>query len=229
MDYSGKCKQKISNTQNCKRASYKNSLCIIHSDIKDKPYKLFRKTIRDDIYEGNYDFSYMKCFEEFGLEDITILKNANFIFKKAHFASSFNIKNMDIHASFDFTGATFESGIFITLSNIFNEIIIKDAKIERTLNLSLSNFENLTLENTIIEGNFNMTNSDLKNETIFINLSFKNEASFLNSRFKKNVTFKNIVFENTADFTNTEFYKKPMFENVVFKKDVKPKDFINKL
>ena len=62
------CKQKISNTENCDREEYKDGLCIIHHDSNDKPDGLFRRIIRDDLYRGFYNFSYMISYEGFNFE-----------------------------------------------------------------------------------------------------------------------------------------------------------------
>ena len=115
------CKQKISNTQNCDREEYKDGFCIIHHNGKDKPNNIFRKIIRDDIYRGFYNFSYMISYDGFSLEELKIEKDAEMIFRNSNFAGPFQIKNRDLTASFDFTDANFDSGLFIILSRDNNK------------------------------------------------------------------------------------------------------------
>ncbi|WP_239657475.1 hypothetical protein [Brachyspira hyodysenteriae] len=68
------CKQKISNTENCDREEYKDGLCIIHHNSNDKPEGLFRRIIRDDIYRGFYNFSYMISYDGFNFDGLKIEK-----------------------------------------------------------------------------------------------------------------------------------------------------------
>lgn len=221
------CKQKISNTQNCDREEYKDGFCIIHHNGKDKPNNIFRKIIRDDIYRGFYNFSYMISYDGFSLEELKIEKDAEMIFRNSNFAGPFQIKNRDLTASFDFTDANFDSGLFITLSDIKKEIIIKNSNISMYLNFSLSNFDSLITYNTKINCKADFSNTCINGKFEFNHIHFKDNLNFLNAVFRDDFTFQNIIVEKDADFRNVVFFKKMKFENVEFKGNFKPAEIID--
>lgn len=221
------CKQKISNTQNCDREEYKDGLCIIHHNGKNKSSNIFRKIIRDDIYRGLYDFSYMISYDGFSFEELKIEKDAKLIFANSYFAGPFQIKNLDLKASFDFTDTNFDSGLFITLSDIHNEIIIKNSNISMDLNLSLCNFNSLIIDNAKINCKADFSNSYINGKLKFNHIHFKNNLIFLNTIFRDDFIFENIIVEKDADFRNVVFFKKMKFENVEFKGYVLPAEIID--
>ena len=221
------CKQKISNTQNCDREEYKDGLCIVHHNGKNKPANIFRKIIRDDIYRGFYNFSYMISYDGFSLEELKIENDAEMIFRDSYFAGPFQIKNRDLKASFDFTDANFDSGLFITLSDIKKEIIIKNSNISMDLNLSLCNFDSIIIDNAKINCKADFSNSYINGKLEFNHIHFKDNLNFLNAIFRDDFTFQNIIVEKDIDFRNAVFFKKMKFENVEFKGDFKPAEIIN--
>lgn len=107
------CKQKISNTENCDREEYKDGLCIIHHNSNDKPEGLFRRIIRDDIYRGFYNFSYMISYDGFNFDGLKIEKNSNMLFTNSSFYGPFQMKNFNLFGSMDFTDSNFESGFLL--------------------------------------------------------------------------------------------------------------------
>lgn len=220
------CKQKISNTQNCGREEYKDGLCIIHYNNQNKPANLFRIAIRDDIYRGLYDFSYMISYDGFSLDELKIEKDAEFIFRNSYFAGPFRIKNRDLKASFDFTEANFDSGLFIKMSDIKKEIIIKNSNISMDLNFSLSNFDSIIVYNSKINCKADFSNSHIKGKLEFNHIYFNDNLSFLNAVFRDNFSFENIIVEKDADFRNAVFFKKMKFENAEFKGSFLPKEII---
>lgn len=221
------CKQKISNTQNCDREEYKDGLCIIHHNSQNKPSNIFRKVIRDDIYRGLYDFSYMISYDGFNFGELKIEKDSKLIFSNSYFAGPFQIKNRDLKASFDFTDADFDSGLFITLSNIRQEIIIKNSNISMDLNLSLCNFNSLIVDNSKINCKANFSNSYINGKLKFNHIYFKENLIFLNAIFRDDFTFENIIVEKDVDFRNVVFFKKMKFENVEFKGSFLPAEMID--
>lgn len=221
------CKQKISNAQNCDREEYKDGFCIIHHNGKNKPSNLFRKIIRDDIYRGVYNFSYMISYDGFNFEELKIEKDAKLIFRNSHFAGPFQIKNRDLIASFDFTDSDFDSGLFIILSDIRKEIIIKNSNISMDFNLSLCNFDSLIIDNVKINCKADFSNSNIKGESKFNHIHFKDNLNFINAVFRDDFTFENIIVEREADFRNVVFFKKMKFENVEFKGNFKPAEIID--
>lgn len=221
------CKQKISNTQNCDREEYKDGLCIVHHNSQNKPSNIFRKIIRDDIYRGLYDFSYMISYDGFGFDELKIENDAKLIFRNSYFAGPFQIKNRDLKASFDFTDADFDSGLFITLSDILHEIIIKNSNIAMDLKLSLCNFDSLTIENSKINCKADFSNSYINGKAKFNHIHFKDNLIFLNAIFRDDFTFENIIVEKDADFRNAVFFKKMKFENAEFKGDFLPAEIID--
>lgn len=221
------CKQKISNTKNCDREEYKDGLCIVHHNSQNKPSNIFRKIIRDDIYRGLYDFSYMISYDGFSFDELKIENDAKLIFRNSYFAGPFQIKNRDLKASFDFTDADFDSGLFITLSDIHHEIIIKNSNISMDLKLSLCNFDSLTVENSKINCKADFSNSYINGNAKFNHIHFKDNLIFLNAIFRDDFTFENIIVEKDADFRNAVFFKKMKFENAEFKGDFLPAEIID--
>ena len=221
------CKQKISNTQNCDREEYRDGLCIVHHNSQNKPSNIFRKIIRDDIYRGLYDFSYMISYDGFSFDELKIENDAKLIFRNSYFAGPFQIKNRDLKASFDFTDADFDSGLFITLSDIHHEIIIKNSNISMDLKLSLCNFDSLTIENSKINCKADFSNSYINGNAKFNHIHFKDNLIFLNAIFRDDFTFENIIVEKDADFRNAVFFKKMKFENAEFKGNFLPAEIID--
>ena len=216
------CKQKISSTENCDREEYKDGLCIIHHNGDDKPEGLFRRIIRDDIYRGYYNFSYMISYDGFSFEGLKILKDANLLFRNSSFYGPFHIRNYDLKASLDFTDSDFDSGIFIVMSNVHKEIIIKNSKINMDFNMSLSNLYSLDIDNITVDCNCSISNSDIMDKLKFNHIYFKNNFSLLNSSLIGDASFENIVIEGDADFRNIKFYKSLKFENVQIKGNTIP-------
>lgn len=221
------CKQKISNTQNCDREEYKDGICIVHHNSQNKPSNIFRKIIRDDIYRGLYDFSYMISYDGFSFDELKIENDAKLIFRNSYFAGPFQIRNRDLKASFDFTDADFDSGLFITLSDIRHEIIIKNSNISMDLKLSLCNFDSLTVENSKINCKADFSNSYINGNAKFNHIHFKDNLIFLNAIFRDDFTFENIIVEKDADFRNAVFFKKMKFENAEFKGNFLPAEIID--
>ena len=178
------CKQLISNTEKCDREVYKDDLCIIHHKSDSKPANLFRNIIRDDIYREYYNFSHMISYEGFNFEGLKIQKDSNFNFSDSSFYAPFNINNLKLDISLDFTNALFDSGIFIKMSNINKEIIMKNTVVNMDLNFSMSNFESINLYNAKINCNANFTNSDFIKKTTFNHVHFSNNLSLLNVNLK---------------------------------------------
>lgn len=211
------CKQKISNTENCDREEYKDGLCIIHHDSNDKPDGLFRRIIRDDLYRGFYNFSYMISYEGFNFEGLKVEKNADLLFRNSSFYGPFVIRNYDLQASLDFTDSDFDSGIIINMSNVHKCIILKNSKINMDFNMSLSNLYSIDADNITIDCNFNMSNTDIIDKLKFNHTYFKNNFSLLNASLQGDASFENIIIEGDADFRNIKFYKSLKFENVEIK------------
>lgn len=211
------CRQKISNTENCPREEYKDGLCILHHDSNDKPEGLFRRIIRDDLYRGFYNFSYMISYDGFNFEGLKIEKNVDLLFKNSSFYGPFVMRNYDLKASLDFTDSDFDSGIIITMSNVHKEIIMKNSKINMDFNMALSNIYSMDIDNITIDCNCNMSNSDIIDKLKFNHTYFKNNFSLLNSSLQGDASFENIIIEGNADFRNIKFYKSLKFENVEIK------------
>ena len=220
------CKQKISSTENCQREEYKDGLCIIHHNSNDKPDGLFRRTIRDDIYRGYYNFSYMISYDGFNFEGFKIEKNSNMIFTNSLFYGPFQMKNFNLYSSLDFTDSNFESGIFITMSNVYKEIIIKNSKINIDFNMSLSNLHSLDIDNIKVNCDCNISNTDIIDKAVFNHIHFQNNFSLLNTSLQGDASFENIIIEGDADFRNIMFYKSLKFENVQIKGKTIPEDII---
>ncbi|OEJ13476.1 hypothetical protein BFL38_01635 [Brachyspira hampsonii] len=211
------CKQKISNTENCPREEYKDGLCIIHHNSNDKPEGLFRRIIRDDIYRGFYNFSYMISYEGFNFEGLKIEKNSNMLFSNSLFYGPFQMRNFNLFGSLDFTDSNFESGLFITMSNVYKEIIIKNSKINIDFNMSLSNLHSIDIDNITADCNFSIANSDIIDKLSFNHIHFKDNFSMLNASLQGESSFENIIIDGDADFRNMVFYKSLKFENVEIK------------
>ena len=211
------CKQKISNTENCDREEYKDDLCIIHHNSNDKPDGLFRRIIRDDFYRGFYNFSYMISYEGFNFEGLKVDRDINLIFKNCSFFGPFQMRNFDLKASLDFTDSNFDSGIFITMSNVHKEVILKNSNINIDFNFSLSDFFSIDIDNITVDCNYTMSNSDIHDKLSFNHIHFKNNFSLLNSSLHGDASFENIIIEGDADFRNIMFYKSLKFENVQIK------------
>ena len=127
----------------------------------------------------------------------------------------------------DFTDANFDSGLFITLSDIKKEIIIKNSNISMDLNFSLSNFDSLITYNTKINCKADFSNICINGKFEFNHIHFKDNLNFLNAVFRDDFTFQNIIVEKDADFRNVVFFKKMKFENVEFKGNFKPAEIID--
>lgn len=220
------CKQKISSTENCDREEYKDGLCIIHHNSDDKPDGLFRRIIRDDIYRGYYNFSYMISYEGFSFESLKIDKNTNLLFQNSLFYGPFQMKNFNLFSSLDFTNSNFESGLFITMSNVYKEIIMKDSKINIDFDMSLSNLYSIDIDNMKVNCNFNISNTDIIDKLMLNHIHFQNNLSFLNTSLQGDADFKNIIVEGDADFRNMIFYKSLKFENVEIKGKTIPEEII---
>ncbi|WP_295154196.1 hypothetical protein [uncultured Brachyspira sp.] len=220
------CKQKISSTENCDREEYKDGLCIIHHNSDDKPDGLFRRIIRDDIYRGYYNFSYMISYEGFSFESLKIDKNTNLLFQNSLFYGPFQMKNFNLFSSLDFTNSNFESGLFITMSNVYKEIIMKDSKINIDFDMSLSNLYSIDIDNMKVNCNFNISNTDIIDKLMLNHIHFQNNLSFLNTSLQGDADFKNIIVEGNADFRNMIFYKSLKFENVEIKGKTIPEEII---
>ena len=159
----------------------------------------------------------MISYEGFSFESLKIEKDSNFNFSYASFYAPFNINNLKLDISLDFTNALFDSGIFIKMSNINKEITMKNTTINMDLNFSMSNFESINLYNAKINCDANFTNSDFIKKSVFNHVHFSNNLSLLNVNLKDDFSLENIIVEKDADFRNLIFHKSFKLENVEIK------------
>lgn len=213
----------------CKREAYKNGECIIHSKIETKSEKLLRSTVRDECYMGEYNFFGTISYQDFSLNNLKILKNANINFSDSFFYGTFRAKEIDLFTSkIDFTGTQFDSEINIELCNIFGYVLLREISAIRRVSFSLNDFEDFEIDSAKFNDKVKIVNSVFKKSFSCKNTVFKREAIFLNTYFFGETVFENVIFEEAATFNLCEFHSNAVFKNVLFKKDVNIKDALSK-